>query len=130
MKKRVVLLLAGFLVGLFTLCAQEVPSSLVTAFKKGSSQELGKYFDSKVELVIEKQTEHADKRAAMNKMAHFFSGNRVKDFKVNHQGKRETSSFVVGTLVTEKGTFRVNCFFKKVDNKYLIHQIRIDRTND
>lgn len=130
MKKRVVLLLAGFLVSLFMLCAQELPASLVAAFKKGSSQELGRYLDSKVELVIEKQNEHADKRTATNKMAHFFSGNRVRDFKVNHQGKRDESSFIVGTLTTEKGTFRVNCFFKKVDNRFLIHQIRIDRTNE
>ena len=51
MKKRVILLLAGFLVCLPMLFAQEVPNALVMAFKKGNSQELGKYWGNEVELV-------------------------------------------------------------------------------
>ena len=130
MKKRVILLLAGFLVCLPMLFAQEVPNALVMAFKKGNSQELGKYWGNELELVIQKHTERADKRTATNKMARFFSGNRVSDFRVNHQGKRDESSFIVGTLTTANGKFRVNCFFKKTGDKYLIHQIRIDKTNE
>ena len=49
---------------------------------------------------------------------------------MNHQGKRDESSFVIGTLTTTKGKFRVNCFLKKVQTQCLIHQIRIDKINE
>ena len=60
----------------------------------------------------------------------FFTKNKVSGFNVNHQGKRDESSFVIGTLATTNGNFRVNCFLKKVQNQYLIHQIRIDKINE
>ena len=41
---------------------------------------------------------NVDNQAAEKKMASFFSGNRVSGFTVNHQGKRNESSFIVGTL--------------------------------
>ena len=61
---------------------------------------------------------------------HTATENKVSGFNVNHQGKRDESSFVIGTLATTNGNFRVNCFLKKVQNQYLIHQIRIDKINE
>ena len=61
---------------------------------------------------------------------HTATENKVSGFNVNHQGKRDESSFVIGTLATTNGNFRVNCFLKKVENQYLIHQIRIDKINE
>lgn len=130
MKKRVLLWFAGLLFSVSTLFAQDVPVGVVVAFKKGSSQELNKYLGDKVDLVIQNRTASADKQEAENAMSTFFADNKVSSFNVNHQGKRDESSFVIGTLTTANGNFRVNCFFKRVQNKYLIHQIRIDKTNE
>ena len=63
-------------------------------------------------------------------MQEFFTKNKVSGFNVNHQGKRDESSFVIGTLDNTNGNFRVNCFLKKVQNQYLIHQITIDKINE
>ena len=63
-------------------------------------------------------------------LATFFNSNKVSGFNVNHEGKREESSFIIGTLTTANGNFRVNCFFRRVQNKYFINQIRIDKTNE
>lgn len=130
MKKRVVLLWVGLFIWTVALMAQDVPAGVVTAFKKGNSQELNGYLGDKVELIIGNRTTSADKQTAEGAMASFFSSNKVSSFAVNHQGKRDESGFVVGTLVTANGNFRVNCFFRKVDDKYFIHQIRIDKTNE
>ncbi|MBC8593907.1 DUF4783 domain-containing protein [Oscillospiraceae bacterium N12] len=130
MKKRVLLWFAGLLFSVSTLFAQDVPVGVVVAFKKGSSQELNKYLGDKVDLVIQNRTASADKQEAESAMSTFFADNKVSSFNVNHQGKRDESSFVIGTLTTANGNFRVNCFFKRVQNKYLIHQIRIDKTNE
>ena len=130
MKKRVVLLLTGLFMWMSSSFAQDVPAGVIVAFKKGNSQELNRYLGDKVDLVMQNRTTNADKQTAEKAMAVFFADNKVSNFNVNHQGKRDESSFVIGTLTTANGNFRVNCFFRKVQNKYVIHQIRIDKTNE
>lgn len=130
MKKRVLLLLTGLLFWMSSIFAQDVPVGVIVAFKKGNSQELNRYLGDKVDLIFKNRTTSADKKTAEGTLASFFADNKVSSFNVNHEGKRDESSFIIGTLVTANGNFRVNCFFRKVQNKYVIHQIRIDKTNE
>lgn len=131
MKKRVLVGMATLLLSLSLLMAQEIPAGVITAFKRGSSQELSKYMGDKVNLVLQGRSTSVDKQKATAMMQEFFTENKVSGFNVNHQGKRDESSFVIGTLATTtNGNFRVNCFLKKVQNQYLIHQIRIDKINE
>lgn len=130
MKKRVLIWIAALFFFVSTLLAQDVPVGVVVAFKKGSSQELNKFLGDKVELIIQNRSTNADRQLAESTINAFFTNNKVSAFNVNHQGKRDESSFIIGTLATTNGNFRVNCFFKKIQNKYLIHQIRIDKTNE
>ena len=111
MKKRVLLWMAGLVFAVTSLFAQDIPVGVVVAFKKGNSQELNRYLGEKVNLVIQNRSESVDRQ-------------------VNHEGKRDESSFIIGTLTTANGNFRINCFFRRVQNKYLINQIRIDKTNE
>ncbi|WP_321330857.1 DUF4783 domain-containing protein [uncultured Bacteroides sp.] len=130
MKKRVFLSIGGMLFFLSVLFAQDVPVGVAMAFKQGNSQELNKYLGNKIDLNILGQSSVVDKQTAQARFAAFFTENKVSGFTVNHQGKRDESSFMIGTLATDKGAFRVNCFLKRIENKYLIHQIRIDKTNE
>ena len=123
MKKRVVLLFASLVLGISSLWAQDTPVGVIVAFKKGNSQELNRYLADKVDLIIQNRPTNADKQTAERTMSSFFADNKVSCFDVNHQGKRDESSFIIGTLGTKNGNFRVNCFFRKVQNKYVIHQI-------
>lgn len=110
--------------------AQEIPAEVLTAFQKGSPKGLTRYMGDKVELVILSKTTHADKEMASDILTDFFAKNKVSRFDVRHQGKRNESGFLVGTMQTGRGTYRVNCFLRKVNNNYIIHQIRIDKTNE
>lgn len=130
MKKRMLLWIAALLFATSALFAQNVPVGVVVAFKKGNSQELDRYLGDKVDLIIQNRSINADKQTAQNRMTSFFADNKVNGFNVNHEGKRDESSFVIGTLLTANGNFRVNCFFRRMQNKYLIYQIRIDKTNE
>lgn len=130
MKKRVIILLAGLFIGAVSLWAQGAPEGVVGAFKEGKAQELNKYLGDKVDLTILNKSTHTDKRTVEGAMAAFFSTYKVSGFKVNHRGKRDESGFIIGTLTTAKGSFRVNCFFRKVKSEYVIHQIRIDKTDE
>ena len=130
MRRRLTLLVFGLLWGAGLLWAQDVPVGVVVAFKKGSSQDLDRYMGQEVELIMPSQTTRANKQQALDLMSAFFAGNKVNTFNVNHQGKRDESSFMVGTLATAGGTYRVNCFFRRIQNRYEIQQIRIDKAND
>lgn len=130
MKKRVLLGMTALLLSLSLLMAQEIPEGVITAFKRGSSQELSKYMGDKINLVLQGRSTDVDKQKAATTLQAFFTENKVSGFTVNHQGKRDESSFVIGTLATTNGSFRINCFLKKVQNQYLIHQIRIDKINE
>ncbi|WP_294591312.1 DUF4783 domain-containing protein [uncultured Bacteroides sp.] len=130
MKKRVVLLLTYLFIWMSSVFAQDVPVGVIVAFKKGNSQELSRYLGDKVDLIIQNKSTDANKVTAEGAIADFFSRNKVNGFNVNHQGKRDESSFIIGTLTTANGNFRVNCFFRRVQNKYVINQIRIDKTNE
>ena len=125
MKKRVLVGMTALLLSISLLMAQEIPAGVITAFKRGSSQELSKYMGGKVNLVLQGRSTNVDKQKATAMMQDFFTENKVSGFNVNHQGKRDESSFIIAT-----GNFRVNCFLKKVENQYLIHQIRIDKINE
>ncbi len=128
MRKRVILLLASLFVWLAFALAQDVPAGVAEAFRKGNLRELVSYLGEKVDLTIGNKAISADKALAEGELASFFTGKKVQSFDVNHQGKRGESSFIVGTLKTTGGTFRVNCFFRRLQNRYYIHQIRIDKT--
>lgn len=130
MKKRMLLLVANILFVGIGVLAQDVPADVIVAFKKGSSAELGKYLGNNVEMIILNHSSNVDNIAAESMMNDFFSRNKVNGFNVNHQGKRDESGFVIGTLNTSTGDYRINCYFKKMQSKYLIHQIRIDKTNE
>lgn len=130
MKKQALLGLIMILFSISTLSAQDVPVEFVNAFKKGSAQELSRYLGDKVDMVILNRPTNADKTTAEKSLADFFNRNKVSNFTVNHQGKRDESSFMIGTLVTSNGNFRVNCFFKRSSGGFLIYQIRIDKTNE
>ena len=130
MKKRILLLTISVILAATSAMAQDVPEGVIMAFKRGSSVELGKYLSNNVELVIMNRTSNANKQTAETTMNSFFTQNKVTNFNVNHQGKKGESSFVIGTLSTSTGNYRVNCFLKRIENQYLIHQIRIDKTNE
>lgn len=130
MRKRVALFLTGLFICMSPTFAQDMPAEVVVAFRKGNSQELDRHLGDRVDLIIQNKSAHVDKLTAEVILSAFFSDNKVSGFYVNHQDRRDESGFIIGTLTTSNGTFRVNCFFRRVQDKYVIHQIRIDQTNE
>ena len=110
--------------------AQEVPAGLTEAFQKGNAQMLSTYLAESVEMISSEGTQILNRTKAINTLSSFFANNPPTGFITNHKGKRGESSFLVGTLSTNGNSFRLNIFFKKDKNNYLIHQIRIDKTHE
>lgn len=112
------------------LLAQEIPTGVVSALKGGRVEQLAIYMGPQVELIMESRKVATNREVTVEKLTDFFANNKAREYSVNHQGKRDESGFIIGTLTTAGGLFRVNCFFKLSENQYIIHQIRIDKSND
>jgi len=84
------------------------------------------YFNQNVELVVLENDNVYSKAQAQQIVNKFFSSNPPESFTVIHQGGKEGAQYVIGNLVTGKGTYRVYFLLKKNGGKDYIHQLRIE----
>lgn len=103
-----------------------VPKEVVEALKAGDSNKLSGYLNATVELVIGKTNDVYSKQQAVGIIADFFRKNTVSSFNVLHNGNKGAASFIIGTLKTNTGNYRVYVLTRKTDNKSLIQQLRIE----
>jgi hypothetical protein len=132
MRIRSQLSLAVLMLSLISLQAQDqtkIPGGISSAFKSGNASELSKYLNSTVELTLLEKEDFYKKNVAETILKDFFAEYTTKDFVIRHQGGQNDSRYAIGNLKTEKGDFRVSFFLKKVDQEFLIHQIRIEPYN-
>lgn len=102
---------------------------LVTqAIQAGNSNELAKFFNPTVELEILEEENIYSKAQAELLLKDFFSRNKPTNFKINHQGNKGNTSFAIGNLRCASGIYRVSIFMKTENEKMLIHQFRIERS--
>lgn len=104
--------------------------SIVEAIKAGNSSELSKHLNPTVELEILQEENIYSKAQAELLLKDFFNRNKPSAFKINHQGTKGATSFAIGILTTSTGNFRVSIFMKSDNDKMLIHQLRIERSDE
>jgi len=119
------LLLSGLIIFSNQLKAQ-VPDEIIQSLKSGDSKTLSAYFNQNVELVVLENDNVYSKAQAQQIVNKFFSANPPESFTVIHQGGKEGAQYVIGNLVTGKGTYRVYFLLKKSGGKDYIHQLRIE----
>ncbi|MDR3651713.1 MAG: DUF4783 domain-containing protein [Paludibacter sp.] len=123
-----------FLFCTFLLCAipvmnaqsSEIPSDIITGLNDGNAGQLSGYLNSNVELVIDNKNDVFSKQQANGIIADFFRKNHVTGFQLLHNGNKDAASFVIGTLRTSSGNFRVYVLTRKNE----IQQLRIEPSND
>lgn len=125
----IVIFLMIFNLGSFTYTS-EIPRDIAIAFKVGSAEELARYFNNTIELVIIDKEDVYSNIQAEQIIDNFFTEHYPKSFEFIHQGGKEESKFAIGKLVTFNGTFRVYILIKLKNEKPFIHQLRIETEND
>jgi hypothetical protein len=121
-----IFLFAG--VFLFTVPAKsQIPDEIILSLKSGNARALSEYFNQNVELVVPESDNVYSKAQAQLIVNNFFSSHSPQSFSVIHQGGKEGAQYVIGTLGTQKGTFRVYFLLKKNNGKDYIHQLRIEK---
>ena len=108
----------------------DVSAEITNALNKGDASSLSPFFNDNVELVVDNKNDIFSKQQATAIITDFFRKNPVNGFSTLHKGEKEASSFVIGTLKTSNGSFRVYVLTRKSGNKDVIQQLRIEPSND
>lgn len=134
MKRTLPILVIFCFLHIYTGFAQQVNinDGIISAIKAGNSKELAKFFNSNIELIILDKEGVYSKSQAELILKDFFSKNvPTQDrFLKLHEGGKDASKYVIGTLITTKGRYRVYYLMKSLNNDLSIHNFRIEDENN
>ena len=99
---------------------------IVAALKTGSVEKMAKYFDSMVDVSLPGKTNSFSKGQAELVIKDFFTLNKVKNFELQHAGSNPSSNFIIGTLVTNGGTYRTTVYMRVKGDKNLIQGVEFE----
>ncbi len=125
-KLRLISLLFGFFV-LANFSYAQIPDQIVVSIQNGNDAGLAEFFNENVELVVQTHDDVYSKSQAQQIVAEFFKSNKPKQFTIIHQGGKDSPRYAIGSLTTATGTFRVYFLLKNKDNKFYIHQLKIEK---
>ena len=121
-----------YITGIALLCitmlahAGDLPGEIVNAISSGNAVALSKYFNNTVELTIfDKEGVYSNTQAEMI-LKDFFTQYPPAQFKILHQGGKESSKYAIGSLTSKGKTYRITLFFKSEGSQVLIHQFRVE----
>ena len=105
-----------------------LPEEIITSFKKGDSKLLFKYFNQNIELAIPGNNNNIYSRSqAQQIMGRFFDKNIPEKFTILSNETKKDSNYVIATLVTRNGSFRVYMLLKENDRNKLIQLLKIEK---
>jgi hypothetical protein len=121
-----IFLISGILAAAVQSQAQ-IPNEILLSLKSGNAKVLSRYFNQNVDLVVLDDQNVYSKAQAQQIVGNFFSSNPPESFSVVHDSGKEGAKYVIGTLKTINGSFRVYFLLKQNDGKEYIHQLRIEK---
>ncbi len=107
-----------------------ITPKLIKSFETGNAEMLSDLLNDNVELVMPKTENFFTKQQAKSILADFFRKNPIIDFNVLHKSAKENASFLIGTLVSSKGSFRVSVYARNNKGQSLVYQLRIEDPNE
>lgn len=130
MKTKTILLLLAVSV-LSMAFKLDVIDGIATAIRSGNPGNISKYFIENIDLKVISQEDVYSKRQAEMILKDFFAKHPVKSYTVAHKSESKNGSqYVIGTLETANGKFRVYFLIKTTGSETLIQQFRIETGNE
>lgn len=129
MKTKAILIL--FIVSVSTVAfSADIIDGIATAIRSGNPKNISKYFIENIDLkVIDKEDVYSKQQSEMI-LKDFFGKHPVKTYTIAHKSEpKGGSQFVIGTLETDNGKFRVYFLIKTTGSNTLIQQFRIETEN-
>ncbi len=128
----------GFIVLIISLCpmflmaqatATALPSGLSNALGKGDVTTISGLFTDKLDLTITGKEETVSKSEAQSRLREFYAAHAAKGYKMMHSGdsKTQDSTYTIGELTTDNGSYRVYIYFVQQAGSRLINELRIEQ---
>lgn len=109
----------------------DVIDDVATAIRSGNPKNISKYFIEHIDLKVIEQEDVYSKQQAEMILKDFFSKHPVKSFTIAHKSApKGGSQYIIGTLETTNGKFRVYFLIKTTGTETLIQQFRIETENE
>lgn len=101
---------------------------IIQALQRGDVAALATHFDKRVELTLPQQEGEYNAKEAQAILQRFFTAHPPARFAKDHQGKSPAgSNFIIGTLSTKRGDFRVFLYTRsEPDGHTVIDQLQLE----
>ena len=100
---------------------------IAVAIQTGNAKEISKYFSPNIDIAILDKEDVCSRYKAEMIIKDFFETHPPKTFTMIHQGTSKAGvKYCIGSLITDKGKFRMSFYIKEKDDKQFIQQLRID----
>ncbi|MBL7882786.1 MAG: DUF4783 domain-containing protein [Bacteroidia bacterium] len=115
----------------FLAFSTDIIEDIASAIRSGNPKTISTYFIDNIDLkVIDKEDVYSKAQAEMI-LKNFFSKHNVKTYTIAHKSvQKNGSQYVIGTLETLNGKFRVYFLVKTVGSQTLIQQFKIEPENE
>jgi hypothetical protein len=107
--------------------AIDIPQEVITGFSQGKAELISKYFGSNVELTIDNKENIYSSTQAEIILRDFFKKNLPLSFSIIHEGGKAESKYVIGSLKSSQGNYRITILLKDNNGKTYINQLRIEK---
>ncbi len=109
----------------------DIIDGISTAIRSGNPRNISKYFIENIDLKVIAQEDVYSRQQAEMILKDFFTKHPVKSYTVAHKSEPKAGSqYVIGTLETENGKFRIYFLIKTTGSETLIQQFRIETENE
>lgn len=109
----------------------DVIDDVATAIRSGNPKNISKYFIEHIDLKVIEQEDVYSKQQAEMILKDFFTKHPVRSFTIAHKSApKGGSQYIIGTLETTNGKFRVYFLIKTTGTETLIQQFRIETENE
>lgn len=109
----------------------DIIDGISTAIRSGNPKNISKYFIENIDLKVIAQEDVYSKQQAEMILKDFFTKHPVKSYTVAHKSEPKAGSqYVIGTLETDNGKFRIYFLIKTTGSETLIQQFRIETENE
>lgn len=114
-------------IDIFEGAGQGPVDDITNALKNGDASALSAYFHATIDLTILQKQGTYSKSQAEQIVQNFFTDNKPSGFKVDHNNTtNEGSKYIIGTLTTTTGEYRVYVYFKNLNGSELIQTLRFE----
>ena len=107
--------------------SRDINDDIALALRAGNAKELSVFFNKNIDLNIPNNEGIFSKAQAELIVKDFFDHYTSSSFTILHQGSsKDGAKYSIGSLVTDKGMFRVYYYMKKVEENYLIFELNLN----